>query len=168
MIAAARQLLKELPLRPAKPIAIVFGGGLPGGVHAGTDVRRRRIVLHRSLAEDQGEFRRILVHELFHLVWVRLGNPTRRAYEELLEDELDRGARGELGWSAEWRKLRLDIRDREHRSRSWRSYACESFCDTAAWRWAGLASHDEFTLAAVYRNRRRRWFEQVCTGGLPL
>lgn len=168
MIAAARQLLHELPLRPTAPLAIVFGGDLPAGVHAGTDVRRRRIVLHQSLAADQTEFRRILVHELFHLVWVRLGNPTRLSYEELLRNELERGARGELGWSAEWRKQRLDTGDREHRSRSWRFYACESFCDTAAWRWSGLPNHDEFTLAAVHRNRRRRWFDRICTGGLPL
>ena len=39
---------------------------------------------------------------------------------------------------------RTDARDRTPR---WRRYACESFCDTAAWHFAGLRQHDEFTLA---------------------
>jgi hypothetical protein len=70
------------------------------------------------------------------------------AYEQLLGAER---APGELGWSAEWRKLALTPAHRRDRSRAWREYCCESFCDTAAWLWSGLARHPEFTLAAQYR-----------------
>ncbi len=53
------------------------------------------------------ELARILVHELFHFAWVRLGNPARRSYEALVREEWKRRARGELGWSAESRKRAL-------------------------------------------------------------
>ena len=168
MIQAARRVLGALPVRLVKPVFVVYGGGLGDGVHAGTDIRQRRIVLQKSLANDAGEFRRILIHELFHLAWVRLANPVRWSYEELLGRELDQRARGELGWSAEWRKRELQPADRALRTRKWRCYVCESFCDTAAWRWSGLSSHDEFTLAPLHRKRRKRWIEETCLDGLPL
>jgi hypothetical protein len=76
----------------------------------------------------------------------------------VLEKELAARVRGELGWSAEWRKLALTGRDVTLRSARWRRYACESFCDTAAWVFAGLKAHDEFTLALRCRARRRAWF----------
>lgn len=117
-------------------------------------VRERRIVFDSSLGRDPVEWRRILVHELFHFVWARLGNPARRAWEQLLMGER---SRGELGWSAEWRKRALGAEDLRVRNRRWREYACESFCDTAAWMFAG-GDHEEFTLAKRFRRRRKEWF----------
>ena len=106
------------------------------------------------------EFARIFVHELFHFAWLRLGNAKRRSYEQLVARELRRRVSGELGWSAEWRKSALTARDRRERTRKWREYCCESFCDTAAWIYAGVRKHAEFTLAAAGREGRREWFRK--------
>jgi len=81
-----------------------------------------------------------------------------RSYERLVAGELGRSALGELGWSAEWRKGKLVRRDRTARTRRWREYCCESFCDTAAWVYAGVERHEEFTLATRLRAARRKWF----------
>ena len=135
---------------------IVDEAGEPA--HAATFLRERRIVLETQLRRSRREFSRILVHELFHFVWLRLGNAKRRRYEDLLAAEIRKGVRGELGWSAEWRKLRLRARDWNRRTRRWREYCCESFCDTAAWLYAGIVGHDEFTLGRRFRSTRRRWF----------
>lgn len=148
-----------LPNLIGRPIEVHAHPGLydaHGPVHAGSFLRERRIAVNCS----EREFPRIFVHEVFHFVWLRLGNAARRSFEELVEAELVAGARGELGWSAEWRKLEIDAHDRTARTRRWREYCCEAFCDTAAWRYAGLSSHPEFTLAERYRSRRRRWLEQ--------
>jgi hypothetical protein len=123
-------------------------------------MRERRIVLDCTARE----FPRILAHELFHFVWLRLGNPGRKAFEELLARESRAGARGELGWSAEWRKRALTAADIDLRTRRWREYCCESFCDTAAWLYSGLRSHEEFTLRARFRDRRRAWFQKTIAG----
>jgi len=40
-------------------------------------------------------------------------------------------------------------------------YVCESFCDTAAWLYAGVHHSPDFTLAARWRNFRRSWFEDT-------
>jgi hypothetical protein len=130
-------------------------------VHAGSFLRRRRIVLESDLARKPSELARILIHELFHFVWLRLGNPRRRRFEDLLESELRARARGELGWSAGSVKIALNRADRRKRTRRWRSYVCESFCDTAAWLFAGIPRHAEFTLAASHRRRRRDLFEDL-------
>lgn len=106
------------------------------------------------------EFPRIFVHELFHFVWARAGNPLRWRYEEMVRAELRAGARGELGWSAEWRKAALKASDVRRRSQLWREYCCESFCDTAAWLYSGTARHAEFTLGPRWRPARRAWFER--------
>jgi hypothetical protein len=134
-------------------------------VHAGTFLRRREIVLDAELLKNPCELGRIVVHELFHFVWPRLDNLTRRSWEALLEAEFRRRARGELGWSAEWRKRELRAADRAQRSRLWREYVCESFCDTAAWLLPGGRRHEEFTLAPAFRRRRRRWFVRLLAGG---
>ena len=131
-----------------------------GAVHAGSFLRERRIAFDCAPAE----FPRIFVHELFHFVWARLGNPARLSYEFLIEAELAAGARGELGWSAEWRKRVLSLADRRGRSRRWREYCCESFCDTAAWLYSGVPRHGEFTLAGRHRQRRRAWFLESVEG----
>lgn len=119
------------------------------------------MVLEEALMADPEDFARIFVHELFHFVWLRLGNAKRRSYEQVIARELQRGVRGELGWSAEWRKKKLDARDWRERTRRWREYCCESFCDTAAWRYAELRSHREFTLALAARTARRVWFARA-------
>lgn len=126
---------------------------------ASTFIRRRLILLDSEVLARRGDFERILVHELFHFAWVRLSNAVRWDWERTLTRELEEGVRGELGWSAERRKMLLGRADAKRRSPAWRLYACESFCDTAAWRFAGLNAHDEFTLAMPSRRVRRRWFE---------
>ena len=102
-----------------------------------------------------------MVHEVFHYAWVRLGNPLRLSYHELLRAEMRAGARGELGWSAEWRKEKLTDSDVEGRSRKWREYAVESFCDTAAYIYSDCAEHAEFTLRNRWRGRRIQWYAGI-------
>ena len=139
------------------PLRLVRSPGLRdrrGPVHAGSFLRQRRIAFDCTRAE----FPRIFVHELFHFAWLRLGNPRRLSWEALVRAEWHRGARGELGWSAEWRKNALSPSDVARRSPAWRLYCSESFCDTAAWIYSGLPRHPEFTLAANFRRARRRWF----------
>ena len=121
-------------------------------------MRERLITLEESLKTNAIELARIFVHELFHFVWLRLGNGRRWSYEGLVAGELRNKVRGELGWSAEWRKTKLEPRDWRERTRIWREYCCESFCDTAAWRYAGVKKHREFTLAADARAAREDWF----------
>lgn len=111
-----------------------------------------------DLAASPREFDRIFVHELFHFVWFRLGNQRRWSFEALLRAELLSRARGEMGWSAEWRKRALQPGDADRRARRWREYVCESFCDTATWLYSGTHSHPEYTLALRFRERRSRWF----------
>jgi hypothetical protein len=137
-------------------------------VHAGSFLRKRVMVLDLELLQHPRELGRILAHELFHFAWLRLGNPARRSWEELLVREFQCRARGELGWSAEWRKQALGDADPCHRSRRWREYACESFCDSAAWLFAGGRRHDEFTLAKRWREARREWFQQALGAAAPL
>lgn len=128
-------------------------------VYAASFIRKRQMILDQELRRQRGELARIVVHELFHFVWVRLGNPLRDSYLELLTRERRERARGELGWSAESRKVRLrsGVR-RATGARAWRDYACESFCDTAAWLYSGIRRHPEFTLASRHRERRAAWF----------
>lgn len=158
------RLLRRLPELRGAPIRIQDSNALGkrrGPVHAGSFLRERRIAFDCT----QAEFARIFVHELAHFIWLRLGNPRRRRYEELLVEELTAHARGELGWSAEMRKLALTPSIVRERSRAWREYCCESFCDTAAWRWSGLSHHPEFTLAKMHRVRRARWFDDALGSG---
>jgi hypothetical protein len=124
-------------------------------VHASTHIRKREIVLDSGLRRHPKELQRILVHEVFHFAWVRLSNAARATYEEMIRRELSERARGELGWSAEWRKASLQATEGPR----WREYLCESFCDTAAWIHAGIRHHAEFTLAVRHRKRRTAWFQ---------
>ena len=165
MPARIRRVCSRLPALEGAPVRIAFEGGeklLPfgGRLHAGAFLRERRIVFGRELRHDRREFARIFVHEVFHFAWARLGNTRRRSWEALLDKELRARAGGELGWSAEWRKQVLSRRDRHLRTRRWREYCCESFCDTAAWIFSGIGGHGEFTLPAAARKRRRQWFEE--------
>ena len=146
-----------LPPLEGRPIRVEVRRSL--GPHlAATSIPRRKILLDAEVLRRRGEFERILTHEIFHFAWVRFSNRQRRDWEQMLQAELRRGARGELGWSAEWRKAKLTRRDARLRTAAWRKYVCESFCDTAAWLFGGLAQHDEFTLPVRFRRRRREWF----------
>jgi hypothetical protein len=161
--------VRFLPSLRAHRGRLQSGGAKGQEVHAGSFVQHREIVIESGLAARPAELARVLLHEVFHFVWLRLGNPLRRSYERLLEEEMRRGALGELGWSAESRKEALVSGDVRHRSRRWREYACESFCDTAAWCFAGLRQHEEFTLAPRYRKAREEWLARVLAeGSLPV
>jgi hypothetical protein len=151
----------RLPKLEGRPVLVRIRPRL--GPHlAATSIPGRVILLDSEMLAPasfkRGEFERILVHEIFHFAWVRLSNSLRWDWERVLAREFDQHASGELGWSAEWRKNRLTSGDVLGRVRRWRLYACESFCDTAAWRFAGVRDHDEFTLAARFRGSRRAWF----------
>jgi hypothetical protein len=119
------------------------------------------VLLDRDLLRDPAERRRIRLHEFFHFVWVRLGNPRRLAWEAFLAAEWKSRARGEAGWSAEWRKRLLSASDVARRSRTWREYCCESFCDTAAWVYGDNergGADSEVTLSPTRLRARAAWF----------
>jgi hypothetical protein len=150
-------------------VRIGFRGGLRDTAgrpaHAATFIRQRQIWLDPELLSDVRESQRILTHELFHFVWARMDLASRRRWEALIEAELRRGAAGELGWSAELRKQSLT----ERKGRRWRDYLCESFCDTAAWYFSPASlPHQEFTLAAAERKRRRHWFDDYLKEPVPI
>ena len=123
-------------------------------MHAASFIRSRRIVLESSLLRQPRLFRLILLHEIFHFVWARLGNEKRRQYSRMLEREFASDVRGELGCSAQ---LKKDARPAPG-TRAWREYVCESFCDTAAFVFSGFRRHPAFTLATCWKKRRRLWF----------
>jgi hypothetical protein len=135
------------------------GQGTP--VHAACFIRERRIVLEQRLLRYSRLLRLILIHEIFHFVWARLGNRKRAEFSRLLEREFFSGARGELGESASVKKVGKPMRG----TRAWSDYVCESFCDTAAFVYSGLRTHAVFTLANRWANRRRSWFETSFKAG---
>ncbi len=148
-----------LPVLSGRPIQVRVCRSL--GPHlAATSIPQRIVFLDSEVLRKRGDFERILVHEIAHFVWVRLSNDCRRRWEQVLAEEISHHARGELGWSAEWRKHKLVSSDVQARSPAWRRYSCESFCDTSAWCFSGLKAHVEFTLAARFRRRRLAWFER--------
>lgn len=156
-----------LPELNGRPIRVILRASL--GPHlAATSIPRRVIYLDREVLAQRGDFERILVHELFHFVWVRLSNQARREWESLLSVEFRRRVKGELGWSAEWRKHKLGTQDVAARTPAWRRYACESFCDSAARLYSGLKNHEEFTLSSPWVRRRSAWMANLATNGLRL
>jgi hypothetical protein len=178
VLAAVRPVLRRVPAITASPIRVRFLPALtvwrgklhseqPGGVlvHAASFPRRRELVLDTALLGNASELARIVVHELFHFAWPRLGNPARRSYEELLQHEFRLRARGELGWPAQMVKVSLSQGDLDFRTRRWREYVCESFCDTAAFIYAGLRGHAEWTLAKRHRSSRAIWFRALSGEG---
>jgi len=157
-------LLRRLPTIAGDPIGIRATRGLrdrSGPVHGGSFLRKREIAFNCTTAE----FPRIFVHELFHFVWLRAGNTRRREFEDLLRSEWRAGVAGELGWSAEWRKQKLTPADIRDRTRRWREYCCESFCDSAAWLYSGIDGHEEYSLPRRFRPARRAWFQAVLGDG---
>jgi len=150
---------RKLPPLAGLPVRVDVVRGLRdhrGPVHAGSHLRERRIAVDCTRAE----LPRIFAHEAAHFIWLRLGNAPRRSYEELVRGEIAGRAGGELGWSAEWRKNALRAQDAAQRTRRWREYCCESFCDTAAWLYGGIRRHREFTLGVRWRRGRRAWFAE--------
>ena len=129
-------------------------------VYAGCFLRKRRIVMDDDMLRTPRVLERIFVHEVFHFVWLRLGPAVRTSYEEMVSSEWDRAAKGELGWSSESLKLKVTEADRATRTRRWREYICESFCDTAGWLFGSTRQYSEMTLARRYRESRRRWFQE--------
>ena len=134
--------------------------------HAATFIRQRLIILDRELQRDPPEHRRILLHEIFHFAWVRLGNGKRQAWEDHLRSEWSARTRGEAGWSAEWRKRELAPADVAGRTRKWREYCCESFCDTAAC--LNVGAQSEVTLAPGRLAARRAWFGKQLEKTFPI
>lgn len=135
--------------------------------HAASFIRRRLIVLDHALRRDRAAHARILTHELFHFVWVRLGNSARLQWEHAMRAELTRRISGDAGWSAEWRKMKLAKSDVTQRTRAWREYCCESFCDSGAVWLTG--SRTEATLASpALRARIARLSSLLAAADLPI
>jgi hypothetical protein len=136
-------------------------------VHAASFIRRREVIVESELIRDPGTFRLIFAHELFHFVWVRLGNATRTDFTSLLRTEREHGSSGTVGESSDVSRARLERQPSGFNfARRWADYACESFCDTGAWLYAGPTRSRWFTLAREHRSARRAWFERVASGGL--
>lgn len=133
------------------------GGAQGTPVHAGSFLRQRRIVLDAALQDNEAEFNRVVAHEILHFVWWKLGNSLRIQFEKLLDAEHAAAAPGEMGWSADWRKSKLHVTDRLCRSRRWREYCCESFCDTVSVLWSGIRKRSEITLPLPWKRKRRAW-----------
>ncbi len=123
-------------------------------VHAASFIRRREIVLETQLLKRPNKLKLIFVHELFHFVWSHLGNRRRSEFTALIQAELAARARGELGESAQ-----------EAKNGDFKYYVCESFCDTAAWIYAGVTNCKEFRLARRWHAKRRSWFLSTMQAG---
>lgn len=129
-------------------------------VYAGCFLRKRQIVLDDGMLRTPRVLERIFVHEVFHFVWSRLGKPLRDSWHGVIDAEIVRCANGELGWSAESMKLTVSDEDRTTRSRRWKDYVCESFCDTAGWYFGSARRYSEMTLGTEQRAARRLWFRE--------
>lgn len=149
-------LLEDGARRPVSENAPALGGDR--STLAVSYVRERVLVLHRRLFRQRWLGQRLFYHELCHFLWPRLGSGARRGFVVQLRRELARGARGELGYSAQYRKQCLAGARKS--SYVWRDYSCESFCDTGAYalarraRLGGRLASVEFTLPARYRRAR--------------
>ena len=138
-------------------------------VYAGSFLRKRKIVLDEQMLRTPRVLERIFVHEVFHFVWSKLRNELRASYEEMILAEFNESALGELGWSAESMKLQLTKSDWKKRTRRWKDYLCESFCDTAGWLFGSARQYSEMTLGREERDARRRWFrEHVIDGSFSI
>ena|SRR5947209_4526090 len=147
--------------------ALLTGEPYGTAVHAASFIRRREIVLEDELVSRPAEFRLIFAHELFHFVWARLGNRIRTDFSSLLQAERKLGATGALGESSDVSRTRIKRQPGGSiHPRRWADYACESFCDTGAWLYAGPTRSRWFTLARGHRSARRTWFERVASAGL--
>jgi hypothetical protein len=138
-------------------------------VYAAAYLRERRIVLEKGLLSEPTLLRFIFVHELFHFVWMRLGNPAREEYSCLIAHEIQRLARGELGESSLVKKTGLPKdSQRPIKAPVWRDYVCESFCDSASHLLTGALVHEGSKLGRRWTDLRRAWFEQMLRDGRGL
>lgn len=153
-----RRFFTGAPVRVRYRAGLYDAAGNPA--HAATSIRTREMFLDPALKRDPRQHSRIMLHEYFHFAWVRLGNPRRAAWEEFLRNEWGERARGEAGWSAEWRKQKLSSGDVATRSRRWREYCCESFCDTAAFAFGPGCDRSEVTLSPARCRARKAWFSR--------
>ena len=163
-----------LPLELSSPVQVAFlpdltahrgkllsraDRGTP--VYAASFIRQRRIVIEQDLLSSPAVLRFIFVHELFHFVWVRLGNTRRGEYSRLLMAELAGKARGELGESSAVKKAELQLdHELSPGSKLWRDYACESFCDSAASIFTEGPVHEGARLGKAWSKLRRQWLLQ--------
>lgn len=129
--------------------------------HAAADLRKRVILLDSALKRNPAERQRILLHEVFHFAWIRLGNSRRSEWARMLGREIRAGVAGEAGWSAEWRKDALRTRDMAEKTRRWKIYCAEAFCDTAAFVFG--TESEEVTLPRRVRIARRRAMRSLFT-----
>lgn len=141
----------------------------PSRTHAVSFIPERYIVLDAALFRRRIELGRILYHEFCHFVWPRLGNAKRRRFQVLLQMEMRKRVRGELGYSAELRKAGIGSGRKAGQSRSARQrekldYFCESFCDTGSFVLQGderRKRHSEHTLSRAARERRCRVWSEI-------
>ncbi|MBV9676877.1 MAG: hypothetical protein JO185_11120 [Acidobacteriaceae bacterium] len=141
---------------------LLFGAGTGTPVHAAAFIRQRTVVLETGLLSEAERLRLVLIHEVFHFVWVRLNNCQRRDFADLLIDEMRGRARGEMGESSGLKKqLVQDRASLGLSSRLWRDYVCESFCDSAAALYSGVAANEHFTLAERWAKRRYQWLLRI-------
>ena len=172
-LAVARRLISAGKAVFIDESPVPGNNGASDKTHAVSFLRERYIVLGAALFRQRVELGRILYHELCHFVWPRLGNPKRRKFQELLQREFRERVAGELGYSSEFRKVRLlgkkkDRASRPERRRLRLDYICESFCDTGAFVLLGSERrkrHSEFTLRRAALDRRSRaWTQAVLQG----
>lgn len=130
-------------------------------VYAASFLPERQIVLERRLLAQVDELRLILTHELFHFVWRRLGNRNRAGFDSLIQTEWGSRARGALGESSSVAREQTMGEDPVVRSLRWKNFVSESFCDTAAWLYAGVTKSEHFRLAQKWRQVRARWFKGI-------
>jgi hypothetical protein len=165
------EFLMGLPIRFGSPIAVSFlpdltvsgsellsAGERGKPVHAASFIRERKIILETRLLQKPRLLRLILVHELGHFVWARLGTRLRTEFEALIAAECAARARGEMGESAGVAKGCISSEDIEARTKRWREYVCESFCDTIALLYSGVSRSRFHTLGGRWRARREAWF----------
>ena len=132
----------------------------PGKIHAASFIPQRYIVFNSELFQSRIELGRIAYHELCHFLWLRLGNTRREKFSNHLKKEFDEKVRGELGFSSEWRKLKIQAAKADRSKvpqRTWHDYVCESFCDTGSFVLLDderRPRHSEFTLRKTARERR--------------
>jgi hypothetical protein len=151
--------LEVLPELRAYRGELLSGGRAIRGnaVHAASFLRERRIVVEDALLNNAASLRYILIHELFHFVWWRLGNASRREFDTLIRNEVRVGIKGELGESSGVAKAKLQAGDCEESNPRWKNYVCESFCDTAAWLYGDRTITALVTLPRTPISKRGFW-----------
>jgi hypothetical protein len=173
LAAYLRDTLLRLPELTGYPIRVRFESQLTAhrgkllrkqpergaAVYGATFLRCREVVLDADLIRRPRLLQLILIHELLHFVWLRLGNKARRGFAELLVDEYAHRAKGELGESSAVKKSQLTHSDWVTNSKFWREYVCESFCDTGAWLYSNRNKDTPIKLGTRWKRRREMWFE---------